>query len=118
MDAQTKDFLKGMIVLWSGSIASIPGGWALCDGNNGTPNLKNRFIVGAGATYVVDAIGGSSSHNHDFESQDHSHSIDSGGDLGADTDFNAYTDSENVEGTTDSEGHLPPFYALAYIMKL
>lgn len=49
----------GVIVLWSGSIGSIPAGWVLCNGNNGTPDLRDRFIVGAGSTYAVDASGGS-----------------------------------------------------------
>lgn len=48
----------GSIMLWSGSIASIPTGWALCDGLNGTPNLRDRFIVGAGSTYAVADTGG------------------------------------------------------------
>jgi hypothetical protein len=59
----------GVIVLWSGSIGSIPAGWVLCNGNNGTPDLRNRFVVGAGSTYSVDASGGSAdaivvSHTH------------------------------------------------------
>jgi hypothetical protein len=49
----------GAIILWSGSIGSIPAGYVLCNGNNGTPDLRNRFIVGAGSTYAVDATGGS-----------------------------------------------------------
>lgn len=61
----------GVITMWSGSIASIPGGWFLCDGTNGTPDLRNRFIVGAGSTYAVAATGGSAnatlvSHSHGF----------------------------------------------------
>jgi len=60
---------SGVIVLWSGSIGSIPAGWYLCNGSNGTPDLRNRFIVGAGSTYAVDATGGSAdaivvSHTH------------------------------------------------------
>jgi hypothetical protein len=60
---------SGIIMLWSGSSASIPYGWYLCDGNNGTPNLKDRFLVGAGNTYAVGATGGSAdatlvSHTH------------------------------------------------------
>ena len=59
----------GVIVMWSGSIASIPSGWYLCNGSNGTPDLRNRFVVGAGSTYAVDATGGSAdaivvSHTH------------------------------------------------------
>jgi len=52
---------SGSIVLWSGSIGSIPAGWYLCNGSNGTPDLRDRFIVGAGNTYAVDATGGSTS---------------------------------------------------------
>jgi microcystin-dependent protein len=48
----------GVILLWSGSIASIPSGWLLCDGTSGTPNLRDRFVVGAGTTYAVGASGG------------------------------------------------------------
>ena len=57
--ATPNPFITGMIMLWSGSIASIPSGWALCDGTSGTPNLRDRFIVGAGSTYAVNATGGS-----------------------------------------------------------
>jgi hypothetical protein len=45
--------------MWSGSIASIPAGWALCNGSNGTPDLRDRFVVGAGNTLAVGATGGS-----------------------------------------------------------
>ena len=60
---------SGGIFLWSGSIGSIPAGYVLCNGSNGTPDLRNRFIVGAGSTYAVDATGGSAdaivvSHTH------------------------------------------------------
>jgi hypothetical protein len=48
----------GIISLWSGSIATIPSGWLLCDGSNGTPDLRDRFVVGAGTTYAVNATGG------------------------------------------------------------
>lgn len=51
----------GGIIMWSGAIAEIPTGWALCDGTNGTPNLLDRFIVGAGSGYAVAATGGSNS---------------------------------------------------------
>jgi len=51
----------GMIAMWSGSIGSIPSGWYLCDGSNGTPNLTDRFIVGAGSTYAVNGTGGATS---------------------------------------------------------
>lgn len=52
---------SGVITLWSGSSASIPSGWYLCNGANGTPNLMDRFVVGAGSGYAVGATGGSTS---------------------------------------------------------
>jgi hypothetical protein len=60
---------SGGIFLWSGSIGSIPAGYVLCNGSNGTPDLRDRFVVGAGSTYAVDATGGSAnavvvSHTH------------------------------------------------------
>lgn len=48
--------MKNIIVLWSGAIADIPAGWALCDGNNTTPDLRDRFIVGAGGAYSPDEL--------------------------------------------------------------
>jgi len=61
----------GGIILWSGLSTNIPSGWALCDGTNGTPNLINRFVVGATGSYAVGASGGSKdaivpSHTHTF----------------------------------------------------
>jgi microcystin-dependent protein len=50
--------LPGFISMWSGSIGAIPAGWLLCDGTNGTPDLRDRFVVGAGSTYAVNATGG------------------------------------------------------------
>jgi hypothetical protein len=52
-------FVAGMIMLWSGSSATIPSGWLLCDGSSSTPDLRNRFVVGATSTYAVGATGGS-----------------------------------------------------------
>jgi microcystin-dependent protein len=51
----------GGIIMWSGSTGSIPSGWFLCNGSNGTPDLRNRFVVGAGDSYAVDATGGADS---------------------------------------------------------
>lgn len=49
---------KGAIIMWSGLPASIPSGWQLCDGTNGSPDLRDRFIVGAGSSYPVGNVGG------------------------------------------------------------
>lgn len=48
----------GLIAIWNGSIATIPAKWQICDGTNGTPNLRDRFVVGAGSAYAVNDIGG------------------------------------------------------------
>jgi hypothetical protein len=59
----------GGIIIWSGAANAIPSGWLLCNGSSGTPDLRNRFVVGAGSTYAVGATGGSAdaivvSHTH------------------------------------------------------
>lgn len=70
LHAATKSYVDntslpaGVIVMWSGSLFNIPSGWALCNGANGTPDLRNRFIMGAGSSYNPGNIGGSTSHSH------------------------------------------------------
>jgi hypothetical protein len=139
-------FLTGMIILWSGSIASIPSGFALCDGTSGTPDLRDRFIVGAGSTYAVDATGGSAdatlpTHTHTKQrllTPGHFHSYDRA--TSKNTSFwkpftrRCFTANAQLTHqiklsvltvTTDNAGtgssgtnaNLPPYYALAYIMK-
>ena len=51
-------FVVGQIIMWYGLIADIPAGWALCNGENSTPDLRDKFIVGAGNTYAVSSTGG------------------------------------------------------------
>lgn len=55
---------RGMIIMWHGDVSSIPAGWALCNGSNGTPNLRDRFIVGAGSSYGLGGTGGAATTNH------------------------------------------------------
>jgi len=150
--APPASFVTGMIILWSGSIASIPSGWALCNGSNGTPDLRDRFIVGAGSTYAVNATGGSAdaivvSHTHTASSSStssvtdpgHSHSLinqeavgaggqngyrDTGGTGATGTNTTGITvattttTTVNNAGSSGTNANLPPYYALAYIMKL
>ena len=134
-------FVTGMIILWSGSLGSIPAGWTLCDGNNSTPDLRNRFIVGAGNTYAVSATGGSTdaivvSHNHTATVTDPGHlhnvyyaAVAAGGGSVAGLDTSGpnqpstitastgITVTNTSAGTSGTNANLPPYYALAYIMK-
>ena len=78
---------SGIIAVWSGSEGSIPSGWYLCNGSNGTPDLRNRFIVGAGSgsNYSVGNTGGSDtvtlstsqipSHSHTTNNHSHNASV-------------------------------------------
>jgi hypothetical protein len=52
---------RGAIIMWGGSLVSIPAGWQLCDGSNSTPDLRDKFIIGAGLSYTPTTTGGNSS---------------------------------------------------------
>jgi len=109
--------MKNMIVIWAGAIVDIPAGWQLCDGTEGTPDLRNKFVIGAGSTYAPGATGGAATHTHTFTSSGNTHSV--GG--GPPNYFGSGAGSilaATVSGTTAAANHLPPYYALAFIMKL
>ena len=135
-------FPSGGIIIWSGSVASIPSGWYLCNGSNGTPDLRDRFVVGAGSTYAVADTGGSAnaivvSHTHTATVTDpgHTHTYnentsnefvgtgvlrtdvwnDSSTNTGSAT--TGITVSNASTGSSGTNANLPPYYALAYIMK-
>jgi hypothetical protein len=136
-------FVTGMIMLWSGSSGTIPSGWLLCDGSNSTPDLRNRFVVGATSTYAVGATGGSAnavvvSHTHSATVTDpgHTHvstttgrlqsandgpilSVSGGGSSGGTTGTatTGITVANSTEGVSGTNANLPPYYALCYIMK-
>lgn len=110
------DWPVGTIMPWSGAIVDIPSGWFLCDGNNGTPDLRNRFLVGAGGTYAPGATGGSAGHNHDLTTDGHVHTIPGGLDInfagGRGTTSLPQTDT----ATTNPTDSRPSYYALALVM--
>lgn len=118
MDAKMGNFKKGMIILWSGSLPSIPNGWTVCNGSYGTPDLSDRFVIGSSLSYPVDDTGGAENHVHPGSPASHGHYIDVGGDIAAGGDYGAATGDPMSTGNTGSGGGLPPYYALAYIMKL
>jgi len=132
---------SGGIILWSGSTGSVPSGWYLCDGTNGTPDLRNSFIVGAGNTYAVGATGGTADaivvahthtatvtdpgHNHTFTASVTNFTSPTGSPIcgaavsssttaTATTGISVSNSSTGVSGTGQN---LPPYYALAYIQK-
>jgi len=149
---------SGIIVMWSGAIGAIPAGWYLCDGTNGTPDLRGRFIVAAGqgaglTNRVVGATGGEESHvlsigelpSHDHggntggQSNDHTHQVLqsnggtnslNGGAIGSYTGYMqsgtgaptggasaGHTHGISAQGSGTAHNTMPPFYALALIMK-
>ncbi len=122
----------GAILMWSGSIADIPKGWALCNGENGTPNLKDKFIVGAsrddGGTAKTTVKGAplitGGEHQHTLtvaEMPSHRHSESGHAWAGALGGVDAVHRPENaLTGSTGGDQpheNCPPFYALAFIMK-
>jgi len=136
--------MQGIIVMWSGTIGSIPAGWALCDGSNGTPDLRDRFVVGAGSVYSPGNTGGASTvtltitqmpgHNHSINDPGHSHTYTAGY-RENDTDDSDQPGMENYKydwvtdpsktgitinnnGSGQAHENRPPYYSLAYIMKL
>jgi hypothetical protein len=58
ISAEIAGIPTGVIAIWSGAVLAIPSGWLICDGANSTPDLRDRFVIGAGSTYAVDATGG------------------------------------------------------------
>lgn len=137
----------GGIILWSGAINQIPAGWALCNGQtvNGrtTPNLQDRFVVGAGSAYGVGNVGGAGAITLSVDQlPPHSHSYKDGffiENYGSNTYPEDYV-GPNIQGSGDTDGDnnwlwyrnmttfntgsgsaidiRPPYYALAYIMRV
>ena len=69
-------FVTGMIILWYGNTGNIPTGFVLCDGNNNTPDLRDKFVVGAGSAYSPNNTGGSSSTTlSESQLPSHNHSV-------------------------------------------
>lgn len=110
------------IILWSGNIASIPSGWQLCDGTNGTPDLSSRFVMGAAAGRPVGERGGTSNHSHVFTGDGHTHAPGSEVDVAGagpreSWDADANSEQRAVVGTTDFSPTLPRYHVLAYIQR-
>jgi len=121
----------GIIAIWSGATNAIPTGWLICDGTNSTPDLRDRFIIGAGSTHSPGATGGSSTldshtltiaelaaHTHTYTG--HTGTKGTGDDNGPAAQTGTTTSTSSSTGSSSAHTHggvLPPYYALAYIMK-
>jgi len=167
---------SGCILIWSGTVGSIPSGFVICDGSNGTPDLRNSFVIGAGNSYTVGQTGGSADsalpahthngttngtsngHTHGITDNGHQHSyrldnnganigiVGNQGNIGGVTlptgtgtqasistatqssttgitgtngqsADHTHTFTTNSTGITPTGTNLPPYYALAFIMK-
>lgn len=106
----------GMILAWSGAIVDIPTGWYLCDGNNGTPDLRNRFVIGAGDTYSVDDTGGANTHIHSLIGS-HTHQLGPGAQIATGANWSNITGDPSKKAETSPASSLSPYYSLAFIMK-
>ena len=119
---------SGVIMMWSGAADAIPSGFVLCNGQNSTPDLRNRFVVGATDTYSVGATGGATSTNAVLGSvvvytgtEDNPNQVQD-----ASSSYNGINNKNSRDrhqhGTDINHTHsniptLPPYYALCYIMK-
>lgn len=108
----------GLIILWFGSIGSIPNKFVICDGNNDTPDLRNEFVIGSGDIHAVNDTGGSILHSHTLTTDSHVHTLDLGAILSTGTGFRPRTDGSTIAAATDNESILSPFHSLLYIMKV
>ena len=135
----------GGIIMWSGTTTDIPVGWTLCNGTSvnslTVPDLRDRFIVGAGSAYNPKAIGGATSHTlaatnlptHTIPYKDIYHSekggtviVGSALNTGLGSGWPADADNSGWEisrtatytGTATAINHLPPYMALCYIMRV
>lgn len=129
----------GGIIMWSGSVASIPDGWAMCDGKNGTPNLSGRFVLAAGSGAGLTPrspghSGGEETHRlTEAEMPSHGHQT-SVGTVGYSASWNGSAEATAAPGQGRNNGsrtwnsatvgnnvahnNMPPYYTLAYIMRV
>jgi microcystin-dependent protein len=127
---------KGVIWLWSGSIENIPDGWALCNGENGTPDLRGRFVLGVNTNtkkndaYMVNEMndkGGEEKHLLTIDEMpkhnhpDYINELGAGGG-GAWYESGGYRMRINSDisfkGNDKPHNNMPPYFTLAYIMKI
>ena len=119
---------SGGIIMWSGN--EVPSGWLLCDGTEGTPNLRDRFVLGWGSRSIGDTGGEEEhtltideipSHSHDAGSLNVTGATSGGGGIEASGASPANRSVQGHTGSTGGDGshnNMPPYYVLAFIMKI
>jgi hypothetical protein len=129
------NFPKGIIVMWQGNENNVPGGWTICDGNNGTPDLRGKFVLGLnskvsppnGLTQNTSGqTGGAETHTLTSEQMpSHTHKIlqevnnsCSCGGGGCACGGLQYKADSQATGEGKPHNNMPPYFVLAYIMKL
>lgn len=115
---------SGLISMWHGLIANIPGGWVLCDGTNSTPDLRERFVRGAPAATEAGGTGGADTHTlTENEIPAHTHTYEEGyntatGDTGASNEHeNTTSQSTGSTGGGAAHNNMPAYYQILFIMK-
>lgn len=115
---------SGAIVMWANR--EIPDGWAICNGENGTPDLRDRFVLSSGSKNLG-AVGGEETvtltvtqmprHNHTIAIQ---RSNTAGSEMAIEWSNRSSTSSASTRNEGDGEAHnnMPPYYVLYFIMKL
>lgn len=120
----------GTIVIWGGTADTIPTGWHLCDGEDGTPDLRDKFVLGAEGSHSVDETGGEEKVSltiSQIPSHNHAINLKGSGNATAGNFADTFLKEavyENGKLNTTSTGsgsphnNMPPYYALCYIMKI
>lgn len=92
----------GTVVAWHGALSDIPDGWALCDGNNGTEDLRNRFVRGA-SSGTESTTGGTNSYSlSTSQMASHSHNVSTDTVADHNHDITMERDYDNDGGTWDN----------------
>lgn len=109
---------QGIITIWNGSVEEIPLEWHYCDGYDGTPNLRGKFIPCSGLLYVVGAVGGVVGHSHFMTANPHNHEIQAGIGITAGTDWDYVSTNTAAPGSSSLSNHLPNYKAMVYMIKV
>lgn len=111
-----REFPVGTIQAWSGAIVDIPSTWRLCDGTHGTPDLRDKFVVGAGTTYNPNDNNPATTHNHTGTGLNLQHAILPGAAIAAGANIKNITNTAVATITTLNANANMHYYSEAFIM--